>query len=115
MDAEYLVTEACGVRALTQRLGRLNRLGRHHHAQGVYVHVPPPGRRGGPSAESAEWPVYGKEPEQVLRRLEEAAAGQDEIAVDLSPGQVAEVLGPPGDDPGRAPEVLPGQSLTKRR
>ena len=105
LDAEYLVTEACGVRALTQRLGRLNRLGRHHHAQGVYVHVPPPGRRGGPSA---EWPVYGKEPEQVLRRLEEAAVGQDEIVVELSPGQVAEVLGPPGDDPGRAPEVSPG-------
>ena len=32
IDAEYLVTEACGVRALTQRLGRLNRLGRHAHA-----------------------------------------------------------------------------------
>ena len=29
VDAEYLITEACGVRALTQRLGRLNRLGRH--------------------------------------------------------------------------------------
>ena len=28
VDAEFLVTEACGVRALTQRLGRLNRLGR---------------------------------------------------------------------------------------
>lgn len=108
LDAEYLVTEACGVRALTQRVGRLNRLGRHPHAQGVYVHVPPPGRRGGPSAESAGWPVYGKEPEEVLRRLEEATAGQDEIVVDLSPGRVTEVLGPPGDDPGRAPEVLPG-------
>ena len=27
LDAEFLVTEACGVRALTQRLGRVNRLG----------------------------------------------------------------------------------------
>ena len=34
IDAEYLVTEACGVRALTQRLGRLNRLGYHPHATG---------------------------------------------------------------------------------
>ena len=108
LDAEYLVTEACGVRALTQRLGRLNRLGRHGHARGVYVHVPPPSRRGGPSAETAGWPVYGKEPEEVLRRLEEASREQEEIVVDLSPGRVAEVLGPPGDDPGRAPEVLPG-------
>ena len=50
IDAEYLVTEACGVRALTQRLGRLNRLGYHPHARGVYVHLPPPkgARRDGP-------------------------------------------------------------------
>lgn len=108
LDAEYLVTEACGVRALTQRLGRLNRLGRHTHSQGVYVHLPPARRRGGPLAESVGWPVYGNEPEEVLRRLEETTAGQDENVVDLSPGRVAEVLGPPGDDPGRAPEVLPG-------
>ena len=33
VDAEYLVTEACGVRALTQRLGRLNRLGRYERAR----------------------------------------------------------------------------------
>ena len=41
IDAEYLVTEGCGVRALTQRLGRLNRLGRFPHARATYVHVPP--------------------------------------------------------------------------
>ena len=41
IDAEYLVTEGCGVRALTQRLGRLNRLGRFPHASATYVHVPP--------------------------------------------------------------------------
>ena len=34
IDADYLVTEACGVRALTQRLGRLNRLGERPHAKG---------------------------------------------------------------------------------
>ena len=42
LDFEYLVTEQCGVRALTQRLGRLNRLGRHPHAQAAYIHRPPP-------------------------------------------------------------------------
>ena len=28
--------------------------------------------------------------------------------MDLPPRRVTEVLGPPGDDPGRAPEILPG-------
>ncbi len=110
IDAEYLVTEACGVRALTQRLGRLNRLGHHPHARAVYVHAPPPKRRGRASrgAESESWPVYGEEPARVLQRLEEACAGGEDCIVDLPPARVAEVLGAPGDDPGRAPEVLPG-------
>ena len=110
LDAEYLVTEACGVRALTQRLGRLNRLGGHPHARAVYVHVPPPRRRGRASRgeESVSWPVYGEEPAQVLRRLDDACSGAERCVVDLPPKLVAEVLGPPGDDPGRAPEVLPG-------
>ncbi len=99
IDAEYLVTEACGVRALTQRLGRLNRLGRHPHARGAYVHLPP-------SKQEAPWPVYGDEPRHVLERLKKASDEHD--VVDLAPGRVAEVLGPPDDDPGRAPEVLPG-------
>ena len=107
IDAEYLVTEACGVRALTQRLGRLNRLGHHPLARAVYVHVPPPRQRGR-GQEPAAWPVYGEEPLQVLRRLEDACAGAERCVVDLPPARVAEVLGAPGDDPGRAPEVLPG-------
>jgi len=106
LDAEYLVTEACGVRALTQRLGRLNRLGRHSHARGIYIHLPPPKRRSGTTAD--EWPVYGAEPAAVLQRLEQAAAGSDAPVVVLSPRRIAEVLGLPDDDPGRAPEVLPG-------
>ena len=106
IDAEYLVTEACGVRALTQRLGRLNRLGHHPHARGVYVHLPPSKGARGPEAKS--WPVYGEEPTQVLARLEDECAKRGGCVVDLSPGRVAEVLGPAGDDPGRAPEVLPG-------
>ena len=104
IDSEYMVTEACGVRALTQRLGRLNRLGHHDHARGVYVHVPPPKRRG---ASFREWPVYDTEPEIVLRRLEDAR-DPNTLGVDLSPRRVSRVLGEPGDDPGRAPEVLNG-------
>lgn len=110
LDAEYLVTEACGVRALTQRLGRLNRLGHHQHARAVYVHAPPPKRRGRASRgqESESWPVYGEEPARVLERLKEACVGGEDGVVDLPPARVAEVLGAPDDDPGRAPEVLPG-------
>ena len=107
IDAEYMVTEACGVRALTQRLGRLNRLGRYTHARAVYVHAPPPERRTTRQQVQAKWPVYGEEPRTVLARLQESApGGGDEI--DLSLRRVGEILGTPGDDPGRAPEILPG-------
>lgn len=101
IDAEYLVTEACGVRALTQRLGRLNRLGRHPHARGIYVHIPPK-----KSSKNEGWPVYGEEPTQVWERLSSAA--QKTKTVDVSPRRVASVLGPPRDAPRRAPEILPG-------
>ena len=102
VDAEYMVTEACGVRALTQRLGRLNRLGRFAHARGVYVHTPAPKKTG-----AEEWPVYRSEPGTVLERLQNASEGAT-ADVDLSPRQVSDVLGEPRDDPGRAPEVLDG-------
>ena len=111
IDAEYLVTEACGVRALTQRLGRLNRLGRHKHARAVYVHLPPPkSRRGSGNAGASPdtWPVYGAEPASVFQRLQDARGGDGTGTVNLSPRRVAQVLGPPRDIPGRAPEVLPG-------
>ena len=98
VDAEYLVTEACGVRALTQRLGRLNRLGRHAHARrAIYVH-----------RNADEWPVYGTEPATVLQRLQGSLRASNEDTVDLSPRQVAGILGAPEDDPGRAPQILPG-------
>ena len=106
IDAEYLVTETCGVRALTQRLGRLNRLGRFEHAESVYVHAPARKRKGQPAGAAPEWPVYGTEPAKVLARLEKAMDGGG--AVKVSPRTVATVLGEPGDDPGRAPEILPG-------
>ncbi len=111
VDAEYLVTEACGVRALTQRLGRLNRLGRYDHARAVYVHVPPPKSRSGRktgSQDSDTWPVYGAEPATLLERLQDARGGLDGTVVNLSPRRVASVLGAPQDVPSRAPEVLPG-------
>ena len=111
IDAEYLVTEACGVRALTQRLGRLNRLGRHAHARAVYVHLPPPTppkRRRKTAANANGWPVYGSEPARVLQRLADAQRNSATHTVNLSPRRVAGILGAPGDDPGRAPQVLHG-------
>ena len=111
IDAEYLVTEACGVRALTQRLGRLNRLGRYVHARAVYVHLPPPKqRRSGRSTDTEVdfWPVYGPEPARVLKRLRETCGDNGARTVNLSPGRVSDILGTPGDAAGRAPEVLPG-------
>lgn len=100
LDFDLLVTEACGVRALTQRLGRLNRLGSLPAAAARYVHVPPKSRQG----ESLGWAVYGEEPIGVLERLRQRLV---DGMVDLCPELVADVLGPPGDDPGRSPEVLP--------
>ena len=106
IDAEYLVTEACGVRALTQRLGRLNRLGRCPHACAAYVHLPPKPKRGRKDTGPDTWPVYGTEPARVLERLRDARDAEG--TVNLSPRRVSEVLGPPQDLTGRAPEVLPG-------
>ena len=110
IDAENFVTEACGVRALTQRLGRLNRLGRYTHARAIYLHLPPPKRRktsAQAGAASDSWPVYGKEPAAVLQRLMAACGDAGNPVVNLPPRSVAALLGPPEDDPGRAPEVLP--------
>ena len=107
VDAELLVTETCGVRALTQRLGRLNRLGRFRNSRAVYVHAPPPKTRGSKRKATDKWPVYGDEPGAVLTRLQNAieeSAGK----LSVSPRHVSEILGEPGDDPGRAPEILNG-------
>lgn len=97
IDADYLLTEACGVRALTQRLGRLNRLGQRPHAKGVYLHTP--GKNG-------RWPVYGEEPAEVLARLERDVNAQG--VVDLSSGRIEEVLGDPQDRPDPAPVATAG-------
>ena len=110
IDAEYLVTEGGSVRALTQRLGRLNRLGRFPHARATYVHVLPSGSRRGnaPDTDFDDWPVYGRESAIVFERLQKSHAGGGARTVELSPRSIASVLGPPLDHPGRAPEVLPG-------
>ena len=108
IDAEYLITEACGVRALTQRLGRLNRLGDHTHASAVCVYLLPPKSENGSKIETLPPdPVYGEEPARVCEKLKTALDREGTHTVNLSPRRVAEVLGPPCDDPGRAPEVLP--------
>ncbi|MCY3981581.1 MAG: type I-U CRISPR-associated helicase/endonuclease Cas3 [Roseovarius sp.] len=103
IDAEYLVTEQCGVRALTQRLGRLNRLGEHHHARAIYLHFP--SQVGGKNTGKAIWPVYEEEPQAVLKHLEKACFGDGRAS--LSPGRITEILGAPSDYPGQAPEVMP--------
>lgn len=108
IDADFLVTEQCGVRALTQRLGRLNRLGRNPRARAIYVHLPPPKNKGRKTQQGEEWPVYGGEPAEVLRRLEAALLRSKNGTVNLSPRLVANTLGEPGDNTGRAPEILTG-------
>ena len=109
LDAEFMVTEACGVRALTQRLGRLNRLGRHEHARGVYIHLPPRKKVKASSGKGKvpSWPVYDVEPLHVLERLQDAK-GRRTGAVDMSPARVRDVLGDPNDHAGFAPEVTQG-------
>ena len=97
IDADYLITEACGVRALTQRLGRLNRIGDRPHAKGVYIHTPP--------ERTGSWPLYGEEPSTVIIRMQ---AHLDNGVVRLPPARVANVLGPPQDQPDRAPVIAPG-------
>ena len=107
VDAEYLVSEACGVRALTQRLGRLNRLGRHVQARAIYIHGEPRAR-GGKRGDAEEWPVYGREPKVVLDRITAALNEPGAVTLDLSPRRISGILGRPFEDSGRAPEILPG-------
>ena len=104
IDAEFLVTEACGIRALTQRLGRLNRRGAYAHARAVYIHLPPPIRDRG-NAET--WPIYGREPARLLKTLRIACDGTPERSADLNPARIARILGSPEEEVGRAPEILP--------
>jgi CRISPR-associated endonuclease/helicase Cas3 len=93
VDADHLVTETAGVRALIQRLGRLNRLGQSEQATAVICHAP-----------DLRESLYGEEPALVWQRLcDRAAVGP----LSLCPAVVGQVLGEPGDAPKDPPELLP--------
>ena len=120
LDADFLVTESCGARALTQRLGRLNRMGMLNEAQAVMLHGWDAGKfkaAGGDGCEllnTALLPephkpshIYGDEPHLLRQRLGKALESQSCDSLDASPRRVAQTLGPPQDDPGRAAELMP--------
>lgn len=94
LDFDVLVTEACGTRALTQRLGRLNRLGMVPDAAGALVF-----------AESEkQFGIYGEEPKLVWKVLQGAS---ENCVVNLEPRVVRRVLGSPSDAAQPAGELLP--------
>jgi CRISPR-associated endonuclease/helicase Cas3 len=93
VDFDVLVSETAGVRALTQRLGRLNRLGDRPHAVAILCH-PKDRKPGG---------LYGTEPVELWERLKPLAQ-----PLDLSPATIRDLLGPPSDALPRMPEMLPG-------
>jgi len=92
LDFDVLITESAGVRAMTQRFGRLNRLGLHPGARALVVHPTDRGADG----------LYGEEPDQVWERLE--ALDQP---LDASPGVIADTFGEPADEPPPMAELLP--------
>ncbi len=91
VDFDILVTESAGVRAITQRFGRLNRLGAKPAGRGAIVH---------PADATAG--LYGDEPARLWERLE---AHRDDL--DLGPASIASACGSPADAPPRIPELLP--------
>ncbi len=91
LDADHLVTESAGCRALVQRLGRLNRLGTKDHASAVVCHA----------EDAGSDPLYGDEPADMARRIGRAGP------VGLGPAVINEVLGEPADDEVGAAETLP--------
>jgi CRISPR-associated endonuclease/helicase Cas3 len=91
LDADVVVTESAGVRALIQRLGRCNRLGISRSPAVVICH-----------AADLHEPLYGDEPSLVIERLRAAPE-----PLSLSPALAAKVLGSPSDHDALQPEVLP--------
>jgi len=95
LDFDVLVTEACGRRALVQRLGRLNRLGHVDDAAAALVFA----------QDAKGFGIYKDEPREMWERLRAVAAGHSEV--DLSPRRSVSVVGPPEDEAGRVGELLP--------
>lgn len=108
LDLDMLVTEACPLDALTQRLGRLNRLGRTPSAQAVVVHDS--------SIHEPEAPVYGAATGRTWAWLEQQvlAAGGSVTAVTPAKtraavdGAVSIDLGAGGVLAGLSPDVRAG-------
>lgn len=94
LDFDLLVSETAGVRAIVQRLGRLNRLGESPSAGGAICHP----------VDAKSWPVYGDEPALVWERL---TRSERNGLVDLAPLYINDVLGLPADLPERTGELLP--------
>lgn len=93
LDFDFLVTETASVRALTQRFGRLNRLGSRPHARAVLCHPEDVDTR----------PPYGIEPFAVWNRLREKVGDP----LDLSPGAIERAMGAPSNVPEQTGELLP--------
>jgi CRISPR-associated endonuclease/helicase Cas3 len=91
LDADHLVTETAGTRAIVQRFGRLNRLGGRRHSTALVLH--PEGRKND---------IYGLEAEAVADLL-----GGLTSPIDFSPANVSAVLGEPVDQPLDLPALLP--------
>ena len=82
LDADHMVTESCGVQALVQRLGRLNRMGDRDESRVCYVHDPA----------SKERPIYGTAPVEIWERFKQSSQpdystrkGIEDTTLDLSP------------------------------
>lgn len=91
LDADALVTESAGVRAMIQRFGRLNRRGTKPNPRAVIVHPTDPRSR-----------LYGEEPDKVADRL-----GRAGRSLNLCPREITQVLGAPSDTPLSLPALLP--------
>ncbi len=94
VDADVLVSELAGSRAVVQRLGRLNRLGDRPWARASLWFVG-----------DEESPLYGTEPSAVHDRLAMALAADG--SVDLGPAHIRTVIGDATDSAPDTPELLP--------